>query len=187
MYGIQPGTTLETLKEACKAGSAVEPLLRRVPVRRGDVCYIPAGCVHAIGAGIMLYEIQQSSDITYRFYDWDRAGKDGKKRTLHLEKALAVTDLDLALSPIPAPDLPLARVLDKEYFTLDILRPRENEPVPLPPICEFGMLTGLEGVLTLRWEGAEKKLMPGETLYLPTAAPQTTLTGNGSAALSMPR
>lgn len=76
VYGIKPGTTLDTLRAACEQGAAVEPLLRRVTVHPGDVCFIPAGCVHAIGAGIMLYEIQQSSDITYRFYDWDRVDQE---------------------------------------------------------------------------------------------------------------
>ena len=61
------GTTAAQLRTACEAGAAVEPLLRRVNVKPGDVCSIPAGCVHAIGAGILLYEIQQSSDVTYRF------------------------------------------------------------------------------------------------------------------------
>ena len=78
VYGLQPGTTLRELKEACENGKAVERLLRRVRVTPGDVCYIPAGCVHAIGEGIMLYEIQESSDVTYRFYDWDRKDAEGK-------------------------------------------------------------------------------------------------------------
>ena len=60
VYGIVPGTELEQLRSACLAGAAVQPLLRRVAVKPGDVCFIPAGCVHAIGEGIMLYEIQQS-------------------------------------------------------------------------------------------------------------------------------
>ena len=108
VYGIKPGTTLDTLRAACEQGAAVEPLLRRVTVHPGDVCFIPAGCVHAIGAGIMLYEIQQSSDITYRFYDWDRVDKNGNRRELHLQKALDVTDLTFSLDPIPAPNKPVA-------------------------------------------------------------------------------
>ena len=104
VYGIKPGTTLDSLRAACEQGAAGEPLLRRVTVHPGDVCFIPAGCVHAIGAGITLYEIQQSSDITYRFYDWDRVDKNGNRRELHLQKALDVTDLTFSLDPIPAPD-----------------------------------------------------------------------------------
>lgn len=185
VYGIQPDTTLEQLQEACEQGAAVEPLLRRVKVKPGDVCYIPAGCVHAIGAGILLYEIQQSSDVTYRFYDWDRVDAKGKRRELHLKKALDVTDLTFSLDPIPAPDTPCARVLDKEYFTLDILNAHGS--VQLPAIRHFGMLTALEGDLTLVWQGAQRKLAKGDSVYLPTTCPTLTLKGEGRAALSMPQ
>ena len=77
IYGVRPGTTLRALREASEAGAAVESLLNRTRVYPGDVCYIPAGCIHSVGHGIMLYEIQQSSDLTYRFYDWDRTGISG--------------------------------------------------------------------------------------------------------------
>ena len=185
VYGIKAGTGLDELRTACEAGAAVEPLLRRVDVKPGDVCFIPAGCVHAIGAGIMLYEIQQSSDVTYRFYDWDRVDKNGNRRELHIGKALDVTDLDFTLDPIPAPDAPVARVLEETYFTLDLLK-AEGE-LTVPAICHFGMLTVLEGELTLCWEGGKRALRKGESLYVPAAAPALTLCGSGRAALSMPR
>jgi len=185
VYGIKQGTTLEQLKAACEQGEAVEELLRRVKVKPGDVCYIPAGCVHAIGAGIMLYEIQQSSDITYRFYDWNRVDAQGNRRELHLQKALDVTDLSFNLSPIPTPDAPCARVLDAPYFTLDLMH--ITTEVKLPPIHHFGMLTALEGSLTLSWESKEIPLTKGESLYLPTTCPPLTLKGQGRVALSMPK
>ena len=185
VYGIQPGTTLPALRTACEAGAAVESYLRRVDVNPGDVCFIPAGCVHAIGAGIMLYEIQQSSDVTYRFYDWDRVDKNGNRRELHIDKALDVTDLAVLLDPIPAPDAPLARVLDEAYFTLDLMKVRGEQAVPA--INHFGLLTVLEGDLTLRWENGQRRLVKGESLYIPTAAPELTLIGQGRAALSMPK
>ncbi len=185
VYGIKQGTTLEQLKAACEQGEAVEALLRRVKVKPGDVCYIPAGCVHAIGAGIMLYEIQQSSDVTYRFYDWNRVDAQGNRRELHLQKALDVTDLSFSLSPIPAPDAPRVRVLDETYFTLDLMH--ITTEVKLPPVRHFGMLTALEGPLTLSWESKEIPLTKGESLYLPTTCPPLTLKGQGRAALSMPK
>ena len=185
VYGIKAGTNLAELRTACEAGSAVEPLLRKVDVKPGDVCFIPAGCVHAIGAGIMLYEIQQSSDVTYRFYDWDRVDKNGNRRELHIGKALDVTDLDFTLDPIPAPDAPVARVLDETYFTLDLINVGGEQAVPA--INHFGLLTVLEGDLTLTWQGGKRRLVRGESLYVPAAAPALTLTGAGRAALSMPR
>ena len=185
VYGILPGTTRDSLRTACEAGEAVEPLLRRVNVHAGDVCFIPAGCVHAIGAGIMLYEIQQSSDVTYRFYDWNRVDSQGRRRELHLKKALDVTDLSFALSPIPAPDAPCARVLDEACFTLDLLRVKGS--AALPAICDFGLLTALDGALTLTWEGGALPLSKGESVYIPASAPDLALAGLGRAALSMPR
>ena len=185
VYGIRPGTTLDSLRAACEAGEAVEPLLRRVDVHAGDVCFIPAGCVHAIGAGIMLYEIQQSSDVTYRFYDWNRVDSQGRRRELHLQKALDVTDLSFALSPIPAPDAPCTRVLDETSFTLDLLRVKGN--AVLPAVCDFGLLTVLEGSLTLTWAGGALPLSKGESVYIPASAPALALAGRGRAALSMPR
>ena len=185
VYGIKNGTTMAELRTACEAGAAVETLLRKVDVKPGDVCFIPAGCVHAIGAGIMLYEIQQSSDVTYRFYDWDRVDKNGNRRELHIDKALDVTDLDFTLDPIPAPDAPVARVLDETYFTLDLMKVQGEQAVPA--INHFGMLTVLEGDVTLCWQGGCRKLQKGESLYVPSASPALTLQGEGRAALSMPR
>lgn len=185
VYGIKPGTTLDTLRAACEQGAAVEPLLRRVTVHPGDVCFIPAGCVHAIGAGIMLYEIQQSSDITYRFYDWDRVDKNGNRRELHLQKALDVTDLTFSLDPIPAPNKPVARVLDEKYFTLDLVNV-QGEAV-LPAVTAFGLLTALDGDLNVRFAGGQLTLRKGESAYIPHTAPVLTLHGKGRAALSMPR
>ena len=185
VYGIKPGTTLDTLRAACEQGAAVEPLLRRVTVHPGDVCFIPAGCVHAIGAGITLYEIQQSSDITYRFYDWDRVDKNGNRRELHLQKALDVTDLTFSLDPIPAPNKPVARVLDEKYFTLDLVNV-QGEAV-LPAVTAFGLLTALDGDLNVRFAGGQLTLRKGESAYIPHTAPVLTLHGKGRAALSMPR
>ena len=187
VYGIEPGTDLATLAVACEAGSAVAPLLRRVKVRAGDVCYIPAGCVHAIGAGITLYEIQQSSDITYRFYDWDRTDAQGRKRELHLAKALDVTDLELEPQPIHAPETEgVHRVLDKTYFTLDLIRVKNGE-MALPPVNQFGMITGLEGEIRLTWQGGGMTLEQGATCFLPASCPELMLEGCGAAAVSMPK
>ena len=185
VYGIKEGVTLDELRRACEEGKAVEGLLRYVDVKPGDVCYIPAGCVHAIGAGIMLYEIQQSSDITYRFYDWGRVDKNGKPRELHLEKALAVTDLHIQRDPIPAPDKGVARVLDETYFTLDLIHTDGEEKVPA--IRHFGLLTALDAPVEIVWEDASFPMKKGETFYIPTMAPALKVRGKGLVALSMPK
>ena len=185
VYGIKTGTSLNDLKAACEQGKAVEPLLHRVKVRPGDVCYIPSGCVHAIGAGIVLYEIQQSSDLTYRFYDWDRTDAQGNRRELHLKKALDVTNLKMNRRPVHVErSFGIKRVLNEDYFTLDIIQP--DDALQLPEIHHFGMITALEGNMTLWWPSGSMKMKPGETFFLPASVPPITLRGSGIAALSMP-
>ena len=185
VYGLRPGTGKAQLREACEEGSAVESLLRKVRITPGDICYIPAGCVHAIGEGIMLYEIQESSDITYRFYDWDRKDEHGNGRPLHLEQALAVADLNCAPEPLHMPETyGTYRMLDAGSFTLDTIRCGGREQ--LPEIRNFGFLTCLRGGLALRWENGEMVLAEGETCFIPHSAPGTRLCGEGYAALAMP-
>jgi len=92
--GTVPGIDRETFLKKLEDGT-VNEILNHITVRPGDVIYMPAGCLHATGAGILLAEIQQNSDLTYRVYDWGRAGLDGKPRELHLEKALDVIDWGL--------------------------------------------------------------------------------------------
>ena len=89
-YGFSRDVTKEEYESAIRSGTLTD-LLLRVPVKKGDVFFIPAGTVHAIGAGIVICEIQQNSNTTYRVYDYNRRDKDGNLRPLHVEKALAVT------------------------------------------------------------------------------------------------
>ena len=106
----------------------------------------------------------------------------GNKRELHLEKALAVTDLSFALDPVPAPDAPCARVLDTTYFTLDLMKVEGEAEVPA--VQDFGILTALDNV-TLCWEGASRALKAGQTLLVPATAPALTVRGYGRVALAM--
>jgi mannose-6-phosphate isomerase len=89
------GWTLDTTRKEYErrvADGTLGDILRRVPVRAGETYYLPAGTLHAIGAGIVLFETQQASDLTYRIFDWNRMGSDGKPRELHVEKAADVLD-----------------------------------------------------------------------------------------------
>jgi mannose-6-phosphate isomerase len=89
------GWTRDTSREEYErrvADGSLGEILHRVPIRAGDVFYIPAGTLHAIGAGIVIFETQQASDLTYRIFDWNRVGADGKPRQLHVQKAADVLD-----------------------------------------------------------------------------------------------
>lgn len=92
VYGFCRNMDRQTLRQSIEAGT-IEKYLQKFPVHRDDVFFIPAGQVHAIGAGVLLVEIQESSNLTYRLYDYNRLDKDGKLRPLHIDKAVEVADL----------------------------------------------------------------------------------------------
>ncbi len=90
-YGFSRDSSPDEYSELVSEGK-LDGILRQLPVKAGDVIYIPGGTVHAIGGGIILYELQQTSDVTYRIYDWNRRDAQGKTRELHVEKARRVLD-----------------------------------------------------------------------------------------------
>ncbi|MBR6093671.1 MAG: class I mannose-6-phosphate isomerase [Lachnospiraceae bacterium] len=98
IYGFKENTSKEEVKKALEEGK-IENLIQRVPIQKDQVFFVPPGTVHGVGKGALLAEVQESSDITYRIYDYDRVGKDGKKRPLHIDKALEVMDYNKADSP----------------------------------------------------------------------------------------
>lgn len=98
VFGFRDKVTKEQIRDGIENGR-IEKYLQYVPVRKGDVFFVQAGTVHAIGAGIVLAEIQENSNLTYRLYDYNRIDKDGKKRELHLEKALDVLRLESSKEP----------------------------------------------------------------------------------------
>lgn len=181
VYGVLPKTTREALREASLNGKAVETLLRYVPVKAGEVYYIPSGMVHAIGEGILLYEIQQSSDVTYRFYDWDRRDKDGNKRALHLDKALETTDLTLCPGAVTPKVLDASaqgtreQLLDKKYFGLHRFKACAGYAL-VPDRSRFAILTALADG-SLAWPDGEMPLPAGATALLPADRMPLSLTG----------
>ena len=107
--GLKPGTDAATLEAAVRDGTA-DSLLVRHDLKAGDTLLVPGGLVHAIAGGSTLYEVQQSSNTTFRLYDWGRVGADGKPRQLHLDAALKAMDCSL---PPPVP----CKALDTPYFS----------------------------------------------------------------------
>ncbi|MEO2263765.1 type I phosphomannose isomerase catalytic subunit [Dorea sp. YH-dor228] len=95
IYGFRHKVTPEILREAVVTGT-LDKHLQKAEVHKGDVFYVPAGTVHGIGAGILIAEIQESSNVTYRVYDYDRVDKNGKKRELHFDKAVQVMNMGVA-------------------------------------------------------------------------------------------
>lgn len=130
VYGLLPGTTREMFKKALENGYA-EKHLNYIDVSEGDVINIPAGVIHAIGEGILIAEVQQNSNNTYRVYDYDRVDKDRNKRPLHIQKALDVIDFSSVKAEqgqSSANDIPSAsmdgctitRLVKNEYFSVEL-------------------------------------------------------------------
>ena len=188
LYGMQPGVTVGALKAALDAGEDIEPMMKSVPAKAGDVFYIPSGMVHAIGGGIVLYEIQQSSDVTYRLWDFQRKNDKGELRELHLRQALDVLNPRLLGEQTELPsarDGGIKRILSVPAFKLDCACC--NAKLTLETYKKsFRMLTALEELI-LRWDGAEMKLAAGESVLLPALCPELTMLGVGRALIAATR
>jgi mannose-6-phosphate isomerase len=104
IYGLSQETTPEAFRAALEGGSLAD-YLHRLPVQAGDAILIPTGTLHALLEGIVVAEIQQNSDTTYRVYDWGRLGADGKSRPLHVDKALDVIDFDMVRPAASKPEV----------------------------------------------------------------------------------
>lgn len=163
--GMKPGVSAEDVERAVKDGS-FENLLVRHDARVGDVFYIPGGLVHAIGGGVRLFEVQQSSDTTYRLYDWGRADADGNPRRLHVDSALKVMDLSL---PPPQP----CGSLDTPYFRFR--RETVTGRKTLSPGEDFLMAFVASGVI----EAAGIKIPESSCFLLPPGV-ETEISGDGA-------
>ncbi|MDR0396754.1 MAG: class I mannose-6-phosphate isomerase [Oscillospiraceae bacterium] len=186
IYGLASGVDAERLRgELARMGEPgaagrIEACFNSVPVKPGDVFYIPAGTVHAIGAGIALYEIQQSSDVTYRLWDGMRRDSDGRLRELHIDRALDVIQPPpacSALSGVSVPDGVNVRTvyIANEYFALERLSVR-GAMRQTGDRGSFAMLTALGGG-ALAGGGFELSVRPGDTALVPADAPQFDIIG----------
>ncbi len=148
----------------------LEEILNFESVTKGDVFYIPAGRLHALGPGMLLAEIQQTSDITYRIYDWNRKDKDGKTRELHTEQALEALRFEKSentKTPYDLQENRTAKLVDSEYFTTNILEFTKPLKKDYSDLDSFVILLCTEGEVELRWEGNAYGIRQGELILLP--------------------
>lgn len=155
---------------AAVQGEALDPMLNRIPVETGDTIFVPAGMLHAIGAGIVLYEIQEKSDLTYRVYDYGRVDpRTGQTRQLHLDKALDVLHYGPPIGPRVLPlelDDEVQLLVTCSYFGLEKLTLRGRRFEQTSP-NSLELLTVVAGQGCLYWEGGCLSLSHGETVVLP--------------------
>lgn len=193
VYGVRPGVTKEQLRHACAAGGReLQDCLNTVKVRAGQVYYIPAGMLHALGGGISVAEIQQSSDVTYRFYDWDRVDANGKSRELHIEKGLDVVCPDLQMSAVSGTTekndrYTLIRYIDEPAFTLcEVTVPAKTGKFTVPEdSTRFRILCALsDGRIAYGKEAMTVR--KGDSVFIPAAAPELSLEDGLHALLMAP-
>ena len=174
-YGFQHQISREEFQQRIQDNTLTE-VLNAVPVEKGDLFFIPAGTLHAIHKGIVVAEIQQNSNVTYRIYDYGRVGADGKPRQLHIQQALEVTQ---RTPPQPDPDFH-GHLAQCPYFTVDVMEGRFT--LDCGPESFVSVLV-LEGTGIL-WEGDESmSLRKGESLFIPAGAGQCRLEGDGLKCL----
>lgn len=173
--GLRQGVTRERFEEALAKGQIAD-CFHRIPTSRGQAMFLPSGRVHAIGAGNVIFEIQQNSDTTYRVHDWDRAGLDGKPRELHIDASLASIDFsDVEPSMVTAPMHPRGegmkgRMLADsdpfcvEQYLLETGKTWETEPGGAPRVLAL-----VSGGLRFRCGERVGTVSAGEFLLLPAS------------------
>ena len=181
--GLNDPAEFGDLAREARAGVSVGGRMRTVPARPGEVIFIPAGTVHAIGAGVLLYEIQQPSTITYRLDDWGRLDDRGQPRELHVEEALAVSEPELRpeseVAPTRTATMPAHPCVHCEAFALEVIALKPGDELTLTSEPGPTVFTCIEGAAQLSADGESVDLAKGETAVMLADAPLVRLQAKG--------
>lgn len=187
VIGFNREVSPKEFKEALDSGSLMQ-LLHLEKVSAGDTFFIKPGTIHAIGKGILLAEIQQTSDITYRVYDYDRVDKDGHKRQLHTELAMDALNFeiedDFRVTP-SAKEEGTDALVECPYFTTDIIHVDGSKEIDLLLRDSFTIYLCVDGSATLRANGATVELKRGQTVLIPAVIPGVVVEGKGAKLLEV--
>lgn len=180
IYGLKDGTSAEEFRTAVREGRLADTM-RHCPVHAGETYFIPSGMLHAIGAGILIAEIQQNCDLTYRVYDYERRGADGSLRELHVDKALDVT------APFTEDEVNAIRyecgaaseqtLAHCRYFKTDKLDIRGSRTLTVDA-TSFVFVLCLEGEGSIFYNGEMHSVRRGDGYYLPAGMGDLRLEGN---------
>jgi len=177
--GLRRGVTREEFKRRIREGSVAE-CFHRHPVQAGDALFLPSGRVHAIGAGNVIFEIQQNSDTTYRVFDWDRVGLDGKPRELHLAQSLASIDFNdyepalIRATPDHRQPVWRQRLVSDQLFTVDVWELAQGVTTTLA--CPVGSVIGVvAGGLQVQHPQGAASLQTGEFCLVPASLQSVVL------------
>ena len=185
LYGFQHDITKEEFERRIKDNTLLE-VTNNVPVHKGDVFFIKSGTLHAIGKGILIAEIQQNSNTTYRIYDYGRVGADGKPRQLHVDKAVEVTKL----TPPEFPTKAMGEVEQKEGYSVQLLSKCEYfrvNKVSVQESCELEAgKASFNSVLVLDGQGEIDgvKLKKGDSCFIPAGYGKYTFKGKAELVVT---
>jgi mannose-6-phosphate isomerase len=179
--GFSEPTTKESYMQHLQNGT-LESILKKEKVQAGDAFFIPAGLIHAIGKGVLLAEIQQASDITYRLYDYNRVGTDGNLRELHTEQALDSINFDNITFKIDYVDkinvtIPL---IDCEFFKVNKLSFDKIIVKDYSDLDSFVVYMCESGSFTIKCKGGSEVVKKGEVVLLPSEIENFDLVCNGN-------
>lgn len=190
VFGLSSDYTPEGFKAALDAGR-VEDMLRRVKVHAGEVYFIPSGLVHAIGAGILICEIQQNSNVTYRVYDYNRPGADGKPRPLHVKKAL---DVIVNYTPAEIEALRFSRGVKPRDDSSALLAACDKFVVTRYDVAgsvavdadetSFVSLTFTDGDGVISYDGKDYEFTKGDTYFLPAGMGRAEIRSDRAVAIA---
>ena len=183
--GMQPDVTREQILD-CVGKREILDRVQRLPMAGGDTVLIRAGTLHALGPGLLVYEIQQASDLTYRVYDWDRPPSENRK--LHIEQSLEVLDPTIAVKPVACPMLQNKErkvLCQSEYFKLEMIRVQEPALAMDTEGKSFHLLTLIDGKAEIGTDTAGKSLEKYETVLLPASVGGYSLRAEGGARFLM--
>ncbi len=186
IYGIDKNKDNKKLKKATINGK-LNPYLKEMEVKKGDYIFIPSGTVHAIKEGVLLAEIQQNSDTTYRLYDWDRKDENGNLRDLHVDKAFEV--INSVKNKNYKLQLENDLIFYNKNYTLKILTASPSflvENITLKKEFKFNtkakrfyIIMNLEGQLSINYNHNSIKINKGETILIPAALNKISISGKG--------
>lgn len=189
LYGFKHEITKEEFARRIADNTLLE-VTNAVPVKKGDVFFIKSGTLHAIGKGILIAEIQQNSNTTYRIYDYGRVGKDGKPRELHVEKAKEVTNLVPPKYPTTAQGAPTAIEGGKEtllrsceYFNVNKLELDGTTKLTAGE-GSFNSLLVLDGAFEIAAGSEKAAAKKGDSLFITAGTGEYTVTGKGTIILT---
>ena len=182
--GVKPGASPAEIRSAIQAGKPLVERMQHLQVQAGDLMFIPAGMIHALGPGLLLYEIQQTSDITYRVYDWDRPASAGRK--LHIEQSLEVADPSLTAKLVrsqPVADGEKRSLIASRYFNLDLYAGEKNSLLQDTGRQSFHALTVIAGKAAILGDGWKVSLERFNSAVVPAAVGAYQISPQGPARL----